>query len=267
MKRVLTALVLIPLVVALIWWGPGWLLLLAVLPFVWVTLWEYFELAGRMGKVSNRTGAYIMALALCLVGWRQPSYVLVGLVGAGLLLLIGEAFLREDHSQVLPGAATVWLGLLYVVLPFVFLLDLRARPAGNQLVLLVLVLTWVGDISAYYGGRALGRHKLAPRISPGKTVEGAVASLVVTLAVGFWMVRAWLPDWAPVHAFALPLGLNLAAQAGDLVESALKRGAGVKDSSQLLPGHGGMLDRTDGLLLAIPTLWYYLFLVLPPWAR
>ncbi|MFQ5816783.1 MAG: phosphatidate cytidylyltransferase [Terriglobia bacterium] len=264
MKRVLTAVVLIPIVVVLVWWGPGWLLFLAVLPVMGSSLWEYFELAGRMGQVSPRGVSYLGGLGLCLLGWRSPAYLLMALVAAGLLLLVSEFFLRKNHSEILPGAATGMLGLLYVALPFGFLLDLHARPSGPKLVLLLLVLIWVGDTAAYYGGRVLGRHKLAPRVSPGKTMEGSLASLVATLAVGFWLVRrmGWFPDSSLIHALALPLALNLAAQMGDLVESALKRGAGVKDSSQLLPGHGGMLDRIDSLLLAVPTLWYYCFFVL-----
>lgn len=270
MKRVATAVVLIAIVVAVVWRAPDWLLFLAVLPFMWLGLWEYFELAGRMGQAPHRGLTYLGGLALCLLGWLQPAHLLPGLVAAGFLLLVNEAVLRKNHSEVLPGAATTFLGLLYVALPFGFLLYLRVT-SGHTLVLLVLVLTWVGDTAAYYGGRALGRHPLAPHLSPGKTIEGALASLLATLAVGFWLVAppstslwllrglGWFPDSSLVHALALPLALNLASQGGDLFESALKRAAGLKDSSRLLPGHGGILDRIDGLLWALPTLWYYYF--------
>ena len=262
MKRILTALTLIPVVVGLVWWVPGWLMFLAVLLVVGLSLHEYLELAARMGHEPLRLGVYSLAFVVCLLGWQRPGYLFSVLVAALFLLLGGEVLGRENPGQVLAGAAIGQLGLIYVVLPFVFLLRLRAEPSGHKLVFLVLVLTWVGDAAAYYGGSAVGRHKLAPQLSPGKTIEGAAASLVATLGVGFWLTQVWFSEFPRVHAVALPVALNLASQVGDLVESALKRGAGVKDSSQLLPGHGGMLDRVDALLLAFPTLWYYYFFLL-----
>jgi phosphatidate cytidylyltransferase len=133
--------------------------------------------------------------------------------------------------------------------------------------LLLFCVVWSGDIAALYVGRSLGRRKLAPKLSPGKTWEGSLASVagsliaaVLLVLLGQWMVRHSLPglayegSWA--HWLLLAVVLNIAAQIGDLVESALKRGAKVKDSGSLLPGHGGVLDRIDALLLAAPVLWY-----------
>lgn len=263
MKRVLTAGVLLPLVVALVWWGAGWLLFLGLLPFLWLTLWEYAELAARTDSHPSRVLLYLLGTILSLLAWLRPTQLWGALVAGVLLLLAREIAGREGFSGMQANAASGALGLLYVALPFGLLLHLRAQAAGHKLVLLVLVLTWAGDIAAYYVGRALGRHKLAPRISPGKTVEGAVASLAATLGVGFWLVgtQGWFRSTSLADALALPLVLNAAAQAGDLVESGFKRGAGVKDSSQILPGHGGMLDRIDSLLFAVPALWYYYFFV------
>lgn len=261
MKRVLTALVLIPAVVALIVRAPGWLLFLAVAGVAGLALREYLDLAGRIGPLSSRALTYLVGLALCLAAWQRPAGLLVG-VGVGAALLLASVVVsRENYSRAWPGVATCVLGLVYVVLPFAFLLTLRTEPSGHKLVLLGLVLTWVGDAAAYYVGRAFGRRKLAPRLSPGKTIEGAMGSLAATLAAGYWLVRerGWFPGATPVDAWLLPLMLSLAAQVGDLVESALKRAADVKDSSDLLPGHGGMLDRVDALLLALPMLWYYYF--------
>jgi len=262
MKRVLTAAVLVPAVGALIWWGPGWLLLLAVVGISWLSLWEYLELANRMGYAPIQVPLYFGGLGLCLLGLLRPAHLLAGLLGMALLVLCVETLCRQSPAEVLPSAATSILGLLYVVLPLSFLLALRQRFEGPKLVLYVLLLTWVGDTAAYYLGQALGRRKLAPRLSPGKTIVGSVANLLASVAAGYWLLRVWFPQFGQVHALLLPLALNLASQMGDLAESALKRGAGVKDSSQLLPGHGGVLDRIDGLLLALPTLWYYYILVL-----
>ena len=166
----------------------------------------------------------------------------------------------------------------YIALPLGFLVQVRQQWSGAFLLLYLLLLVWAGDVFAYFVGRSLGRHLMSPRISPKKTWEGAVASLLASLGVGMLLYNYALPiSTALLSAhliqrrdgfFALqkpPLGLtlvlsaaiNVAAQLGDLVESLIKRGAGVKDSGTLLPGHGGMLDRIDALLFAAPVLWYY----------
>jgi phosphatidate cytidylyltransferase len=125
-----------------------------------------------------------------------------------------------------------------------------------------LVITWIGDTVAYFVGRAIGKHPLAPHLSPKKTWEGSVASFAGSMAVGALFSR-WLSAPVP-HLLAMAAAGNLAGQAGDLLESAYKRSAGVKDSGGLLPGHGGILDRIDALILAIPVVWYYWVLVYSP---
>jgi phosphatidate cytidylyltransferase len=158
------------------------------------------------------------------------------------------------------------------------LVQLREQSQGAFLVIYLMFVVWAGDIFAYFVGKAVGRHRMAPRISPGKTWEGAAASLLASVIIGT-LFFSHAPDISQfllrLHLieqkdgiFALqkpPLlltlllsaGLNIAAQLGDLVESAIKRGAGVKDSGSLLPGHGGILDRVDALLFATPLLWFY----------
>ncbi|HXE30499.1 MAG TPA: phosphatidate cytidylyltransferase, partial [Terriglobales bacterium] len=135
----------------------------------------------------------------------------------------------------------------------------RLVAGGAMWLVFLLVVVWVGDTAALYAGRAWGRHRLAPRVSPGKSWEGAVASMIAAAAVGAG-VGAWQ------HAYILipvAIAINIAAQVGDLAESALKRGAGVKDSGTLLPGHGGVLDRIDALLFAAPVLWFYVVYLRP----
>jgi len=204
------------------------------------------------------------------------------------LLLAGLAFLvamlkRADLRSSLPGAAASALALVYISLPFTLLINVRARAAGAFFVFYLLLVVWAGDILAFLVGRSMGKHKLAPRVSPNKSWEGTVASLAgatalgtVILAnanaiVGFLRNTNLLaaqqesimsvgpyPSPHPLWVYILlSAALNVAAQLGDLVESMLKRGAGVKDSGSLLPGHGGMLDRIDALLFAAPVLWYY----------
>ena len=256
-QRILTALVLIPLALALVLWAPPWLFFLGVLPFVLLALWEYLELAGRTGGVPARWVVYLVALGVLLAAAFRPQHLLAAFIGGSLLLFAAAIIRREGLAEVLSASAAAVFGLLYVVVPFALVLELRAQEQGPRVVLYLLLLVWVGDTAAYFGGRVLGRHKLAPAVSPGKTVEGTVASLVATVALGFWLFRRWFGEFGDAHAFLLPLIVNIVAQFGDLAESALKRSAGVKDSSALLPGHGGVLDRVDALLFAVPALWYY----------
>lgn len=256
-QRVLTALVLIPTALALVWWAPGWLFLLGVLPFALLALWEYLEMAGRTGGVPARWAVYLVAVCLLLVAAFRHEHLLAAIVGGSLLVFAAAIVRREGLAEVLSAGAAGVFGLLYIAVPFALVLELRAREQGPRVVLYLLLLVWVGDTAAYFAGRAFGRHQLAPTVSPGKTVEGTVASLVAAVALGFWLFRRWFGDFGPAHAFLLPVVVNVVAQFGDLAESALKRSAGVKDSSALLPGHGGVLDRVDALLFAVPALWYY----------
>lgn len=255
--RILTALVLIPVVLALVLWAPPWLFLLGMLPFVFLALWEYLELIARSGVVPARLPIYLLALAVLGVAAYRPAHLLAAIVGSSLLLFVAAVLRRGGVAEIPSSAAASLFGLFYVAVPFALVIDLRAGPAGPQALLYLLLLVWIGDTAAYFGGRALGRHKLAPLLSPGKTVEGTAISLVVTVAAGVLLFRTWFSEFGTINALLLPLVVNLAAQLGDLAESALKRGAGVKDSSALLPGHGGMLDRVDALLFAAPALWYY----------
>jgi phosphatidate cytidylyltransferase len=173
-----------------------------------------------------------------------------------------------------PAAAMSLLGILYIAVSLGLLIRFRHLPRNEYLIVFILFSVWGGDIAAYYVGKNFGRHKLAPVVSPNKSWEGAIASVIASIGIAL-LVFHWRET---LNAFfthepntsilvPLPLGLpqiivlglitNIAAQLGDLFESALKRGAGVKDSGTILPGHGGVLDRIDALLFAIPVVWYY----------
>jgi len=185
---------------------------------------------------------------------------------------------RVDLSSSFPAAAASVFAFAYIALPLAFLVQIRELWSGAFMLLYLLAVVWAGDIFAYFVGRSLGRHLMSPRISPKKTWEGALASVIASLVVGILLYNyALLISSAllNIHLMArrdgyfalqspplwstalLSAGINIAAQLGDLVESLIKRGAGVKDSGALLPGHGGMLDRIDALLFAAPVLWYY----------
>jgi phosphatidate cytidylyltransferase len=171
-------------------------------------------------------------------------------------------------EQVLADAATAIFGLLYAGFTLTALLALIAQTNGPSLVVFLLCVVWAGDIAALYVGRAWGHHKLAPMLSPNKSWEGSAASVAGSLLVAgglLWLAHLFVTQWDRVwlsypedvwYWLLLAVVVNVAAQVGDLAESALKRSAGVKDSGTLLPGHGGVLDRIDALLLAAPVLWY-----------
>lgn len=180
-----------------------------------------------------------------------------GLAWAGLVLLAGGGVAYEWHGLARGRRLALAGGVVYFGPALLALLWLRADPlAGRGNVLFVMLVVWASDIGAYLAGRALGGPKLAPRISPGKTRSGALGGLVGAALVG--LAAAMLGPgasrgWAAAgHAVAAALALGVASQIGDLLESGLKRHFGVKDSGRLIPGHGGLLDRLDGLLLAAP---------------
>jgi len=161
-----------------------------------------------------------------------------------------------------PIAITLF-GLVYVSWFFGHAIELRALPNGVEWIFLLAWITWVGESAAYFVGSTMGRIRLSPRISPAKTVEGAVAQLTASVLAGIVAHYWFFPGLPPAHAVMAGLLLGVIGQVGDLVESILKRSARAKDTGGLIPGHGGLLDRLDSLLFNTPTLFYYARLLSP----
>lgn len=285
MKRILTAAVLIPLVLLAVFRAPLWLFLLITLLVALAAVYEYLGIAAAYGPEPFRLLTYIFAAAMFLIfyytsrlgAWPLFAGLLVLLLFAPFLLMM-TAMGREELKSSIPAAAMSYLALPYIALPLVLLALMRELARGWVFVLFTFLAVWVGDTAAMYVGKTMGRHKLSPRISPGKTVEGSIGSLLfsvlaccafahylpeIATTLGRWHLVADMRESllidvpaygrAPLWlAAVLAVVINLAAQVGDLIESALKRGAGVKDSGTLLPGHGGILDRIDAMLLALP---------------
>lgn len=285
--RVITAIVLIPLVVSLVLWGPTWLVAIVVAVIILLALHEFFALGAKMSMPG-----YPKFTMLCAVGivWAVTSGAQASLYSGtervlgigGLVLASPEFYLalfifgvavhalvtKNGVKAALPSAAVSAGGLLFIAWPLSYLVSLHAKATG--MLLFVLVVVWAGDTSAFFVGRSMGRHLLAPTISPKKTWEGAVANVLGSLlaAAMFYAFDAAPPLKAagfPALSAALLVRILVAAvlvsvagQMGDLLESTWKRGAGVKDSGSILPGHGGILDRIDALLLAVPVAWWYL---------
>ncbi len=279
-KRVATAAVLIPLVVGLVLWGSTAIVALATALVTLLALFEYFSLGDAIGHRAYRFWTATCALLLIYVQWLMgdvPTYKLSSGIVAyqrtrwfdnGLpslqavffLFVLGIAALtlwtRRPLVEALPAAGISASGLLLVAFPLSFATRLHGTGRDGPLLLLfTLVIIWVGDTAAYFVGRSIGKHALAPHLSPQKTWEGTVASVFGSLVVALIFAR-FMTVPLP-HLFAMACVGNVAGQMGDLLESAYKRSAGVKDSGALLPGHGGVLDRIDALILAIPVVWYY----------
>ncbi|MGC2620720.1 MAG: phosphatidate cytidylyltransferase [Acidobacteriaceae bacterium] len=268
MQRIVTAVVLVPIVILLIFFSPtqplpmmGAIFVVAVL-----AIWEYLGLADAMGAKTPRM-VVIVALALLLATVFRRSDLLEPILGILSFALFLVCAFRSPVTRVLPDTAYSIFGLIYIGLPMGMLYLLSTRDNGPSLLLFLFCAVWCGDVAALYIGRAFGRRKLAPKLSPNKTWEGSVASVAGSILVTLLLVwvggllvarniEALSYPGPILHWITLAILVNIGAQLGDLVESAIKRGAGVKDSGHLLPGHGGMLDRIDALLLAAPLLWY-----------
>ena len=291
-KRIATAVVLIPLVLLLVLKAPLYLIAMVSAAIASLAIAEFLKLTTHYA-VHPLTLATCVFVAIFFVFViivstnRTPldatAAILYGLAVAAALapfvfLTIAMAKTRAELATGYPAAAASVFAFAYIAIPMTLLVELRQLSAGAIWTIYTLLIVWAGDIFAYFVGKSLGRHRMSPRISPNKTWEGAVASVLASVIVGtLWIQHAhgissallrigliarrdgmWglqSPHLGPI--ILLSVVVNLAAQLGDLVESLIKRGAGVKDSGTILPGHGGMLDRIDAMLFAVPVVWAY----------
>ncbi|HEY5030693.1 MAG TPA: phosphatidate cytidylyltransferase [Candidatus Angelobacter sp.] len=296
MKRVLTAVVLIPVVLLILFKAPNWLYSAFIGLVAVLAVHEYFGIAFHY---QQKLHAYVIEVAIGLYFLGQCLYGInaFGIENLGraferwatdatgvrvlpLVLVVLGMFLWQVRD-VLPAAAFSYFGFIYVASTLGAISTIGHFENGRVTVFVFLIVVWAGDIFAYYIGRSFGKHKLAQTISPKKTWEGAIASTAGAILVSVFLfhyihslgtalvrfhlltsesllftdIRLYAPDWRLAAAFGFLV--NIAAQLGDLAESAFKRGANVKDSGTLLPGHGGLLDRIDAMLFAAPVLWFF----------
>jgi phosphatidate cytidylyltransferase len=273
--RLATAAVLIPSVVALVWWAPAIILAGIAAVVATLALVEFLNLGDRIGLRGFKLWTYFCTVLIFYAQFslgRIETRTLAGglsmvrdaaggtlsIDAALLIFLFGSVVLglltKRPLHDVLPAIAIGSAALLFIVLPFSYIVRLdELEPVGRQLVLFTLVLVWAGDMLAYFVGKSLGRVPMAPALSPKKTWEGALGNVLASMIVAVLFARWMQTD---VITLVVIAGVaNIAGQAGDLIESAYKRGAAVKDSGGLLPGHGGVLDRIDSLILATPAVW------------
>jgi phosphatidate cytidylyltransferase len=266
--RLLTAAVLLPLVWLVIQRGPAWVFLAVAIGWIGGASWECYRLLEARGGRPFKTLGLLASVA---VAWafagRPPAYgpeaaLAVATTGAALAAMRN----RDGAGQMVASVADTLFPVLFVGLGLGHAIGLRSIPGedGKDLLTLLLVCVILSDAAAYYVGRSFGRRRLAPVLSPAKSWEGALGGIAAS-ALGALLAHAWFYQRLPAgHALLVGLLLGIAGVGGDLAESMVKRAAGAKDSSSLLPGHGGLLDRADSLLFAGPALYYYYKLVLGP---
>ena len=250
MKRLVTAAIGVPATILLTLFAPNWLFALVVAVIAAACLEELMALGSL--RLDTRPGRWVLLLGagVTLSFSGGASLVLTALTFAVIITGAITTF-SASLPEALPKAALATMGIIYCGLLPGFLLMMQ-----REMVLVLLGVLWIGDAAAFYGGRSMGRHLLAPSISPRKTVEGAFAGLIASVIAGV-ILGVWLAGESPGALLLASLVSAGAGQIGDLAESALKRSAGVKDSSALLPGHGGFLDRFDGLLFAAPVYYWF----------
>lgn len=260
MKRVVTALILIPVFVYLVVFAPQWLFLLAAGAVACLCFHEYNGLVALHNIPAPGVFGYAAGLSLILLPKYDAAFLIVIAV-----LAMALSLRSADLAEALPAAGSLLLGIVYTFGALRCAADLHS--IDPYWTLFALSLNWVGDTAAFYVGRAIGRHKLAPRISPGKSWEGAVASVIFSMLYAALYFSKLLPSVPLAEAVLIAAAGNIAGQIGDLSESALKRGAGVKDSGSLLPGHGGWLDRLDSSLFALPVVYFLISSLRPELLR
>ena len=257
MKRILTALILVPSITYLVVWARREAFIAALVVIGAFAFREYARIAEGHGFPVNPWLGSLIGLAMLAAPPGDHNVFLIVLIAAFGAMM--AALRQDDLKQALPSASALILGVCYIFGSW--WCALRLRDIDPWLLMFALALNWVGDTAAMYVGKAIGRHKLAPVVSPGKTWEGALASALAAVVFGFVLfhyVPPRLPWWG---ILALAIAGNVVGQMGDLSESAMKRGANMKDSGSSLPGHGGWLDRIDSSLFAVPAV-YVSYLVL-----
>jgi phosphatidate cytidylyltransferase len=263
MKRIVTALFLVPVALYSALFAPWWLFLAVIAIVASLCFREYSAITNSYAPIG-----YVAGILILVAPQRETILLIILTALAAMCLPMAQQNVDKSVTQ----SASLFLGIIYIFGAWktaILLHDSADQPAafgigaGHHWLLFGLMVNWIGDTGAYYIGKNFGRRKLAPSISPGKTWEGAAASAITGVLFGLIYLPLSIKGTSLLTAGLLALAANIAGQAGDLAESAIKRGVGVKDSGTILPGHGGFLDRVDSTLFALPVLYTLLTFLNP----
>lgn len=269
--RLLTAAVALPLLIGAIvlpWWVPEtiWIFVVIAIVALAAGMFEFYSLTKKLELKADAGIAYLGAAGLTVAfvfdaPAKAPDLLMMALAAFVIIVFITQTFrFQKDFSKMLTGMGVTVLGVVYLAFLGGFLISTRVgfdNILSTKLLLFFFVVIFGSDSGQYFSGRTLGKRKLAPAISPGKTVEGAIGGLVSAAGFAALCTLLFFPELP--YKFSVPLGIVMAAlgMLGDLAESAIKRGANTKDAASILPGHGGLLDRLDSLLFNAPVLYYF----------
>lgn len=264
-KRISSALLAIPVLMILIFYGNLFLLWLASALCILLGLLEFYQLLAQKNIYCQKYLGIGLGLLVSIGFWKANTHEISSLIIFMVIILpfLISLFQTEDLSTVFPKLFGTIIGVFYVAWLFSHLIWIRQFHQGKIILFYLLVIVWAGDIGAFYAGTHFGKHKLSRHISPKKSIEGSIGGVLSSIIVSIIAHFTFLKQLSLANALILGFFLNILAQLGDLAESMLKRGAGVKDSGTLIPGHGGILDRIDSILFAGPALYYYAVVYLP----
>ncbi|MCF8067896.1 MAG: phosphatidate cytidylyltransferase [Desulfobacterales bacterium] len=261
LKRWITAIIALPLLYFLIGKGSSEIFSIITGLICILSLREYFRIVYNNNKgkkpFSIILWGFIIGPAIVFAMHIRSFEMVFGLIIFSFIVPgFFSLFYFKNDKKALEFVFKNTLGMIYIPLLLSCLVLLRNGDNGSSWIFLLLAVVFAGDSGAFYAGSYLGRHKLCPAVSPNKTIEGSIGGLVSNVAVGFLFSYLLLPDLHPGLLVLFCLTVGAAAQVGDLFESELKRSAGIKDSGNILPGHGGILDRIDALLFALPVAYF-----------
>jgi len=268
MKRILTAIVALPILLFAVWSSSPYYFVILTTIAVLLALGEFYSLATKARcKPQILTGLCGSLVVVASFVFEEPLLTVGALIAVALVTLISAVFRPAELKESLVSVSATAFGVIYVALLASCVVGVRmisdsrfATPVSHlssKALTMFFAIVMLTDTGAYYTGRTIGRHKLAPRISPGKTIEGAIGGFVMGAVAGYLSKLTFFPEIPIAHCLVLGAVIGIVGQIGDLAESLLKRASDVKDSGRLLPGHGGMLDRIDSILFSAPVLYFY----------
>lgn len=263
--RIIAALIFAPALAGLVFLGKPYLAI-ACLVIVWLMLWEFVTMTLGPGQLYLKVIAFILTTMVAVTVLNLAPAISMDLVlPAGTLLVFSAVLVRPAPLETsIFRVGALGLGVVYCGALMPYLARLRDLNQGLALALMALFCTWAADTMAYFTGRILGRNKLYPAVSPGKTLEGGVGGWVGAVAVAFFIRWVFDLDLSPLHTALVGTVAAVFGIIGDLCESMLKRSVGAKDSSRLIPGHGGVLDRFDAAMFVAPAIYIYITVVVQP---